>query len=259
MLTIDDILKRLYTIAPFEMAESYDNVGLLVGDKTARVKRGLICLDITRDVVDEAKHSGIDLIISHHPIIFSPIKSVTKQHTPIVFDLIKHGISAIAMHTNLDLANGGVNDVLFNKLELRDKMPLSLDLESDRESMGLVGRLDEYISPDEFAHYVKDKLSANGIRYYPGNRKIKTVAICGGSGGSVLDTAMELGAHAFVTGDIKHDLFMKSQNDRFTLIDAGHYATEVHIVYELVKNLNDYFDDYIFKVAGSGDEKVKYL
>lgn len=258
MLIVNDVVKRLNTIAPFHTAQSYDNVGLLVGDSFDRVRKGIVCLDITADVVDEAKHIGANLIISHHPVIFDPIKSVTRQSSPIVFDMIKHNISAIAAHTNLDVANGGVNDALFKKLKLSNKMPLNKGSENDT-SIGSVGELDEYMSPDEFAVYVKECLSANGVRYTIGDRLIKTVAVCCGSGGDELHSVLQGSIDAFVTGDVKHNIFIDAENNNFTLVDAGHFATEAHIVYDLVMMLNDYFDDYIFKVAKSGDEKVRYI
>ena len=256
MSVVYDIVKKLDSIAPFDTAESYDNVGLLVGDRFDRVSKALVCLDITVDVLDEAKHSDVNLVISHHPVIFDSLKSVTKQNSGIVYDMIRHGISGIAVHTNLDIALGGVNDVLMSKLCLGNRRGLC---SVDDMSMGCVGELDRYMSADEFGLYVKEKLGANGIRYTAGERKIKTVAVCCGSGGFAMEMAMQSRADAFVTGDVKHDVFVTAQNQNFTLVDAGHYATEIHIVDELVKMLNAHFDDCVFMTAKSGGEKVKYI
>lgn len=259
MATVNDVLKIINTIAPFRLAANYDNVGLLVGDSLSNVTKGLVCLDITMDVVNEAKRKDINLIISHHPIIFNPIKSITKQNNPVVYELIKHEISAIAAHTNLDLVNGGVNDVLFDKLELSDKAPLGPTSPVDELSLGRIGVLKSYMLPEDFAIYVKQKLKAKSIKFNAGNRRIKVVAICGGSGGSIMDIVKESKADAYVTGDIKHDVFVRAQNENFTLIDAGHFTTEVSIVGEITKNLNEHFEEDLFMVARTCIEKIQYI
>jgi len=259
MRTVYDVLQKVDQIAPFRYAANNDNVGILAGDRDAYITKCLVCLDITMDVVEEALRMGANLIISHHPAIFDPVNSVTKQATPVVFEMVRNGISAIAVHTNLDLVEGGVNDVLFDTLELVNKGPLGPVGLTDNLSVGRIGSLNHFMRPEEFAAYVKQKVGARGVRYVSGNRRIKTVAVCGGSGGSLMDIVRKSGVDAYVTGDIKHDIFIRAQNERFTLVDAGHYATEAAIVQVLAKQLSASFTDLAFKVADHNTEVVRYI
>lgn len=217
MKTVDEILTVLDGIAPLSTAEEWDNAGFQVGDLEAPVKKALVCLDVTRAALDEAQNIGAELIISHHPLLFSPLSELPADH--LVYQLAAAGISNIAMHTNLDKARGGVNDCLAAVLGLTDV----------REAYGLgrVGTLAAPLSPREFAVKVKTLLGG-AVRVKEGDRPVQTVGLLGGAGGDVLEGDEVAAADAFVTGEIKHHQWLAAP--AVTVVDAGHYATENVVV-----------------------------
>ena len=178
MAVVGDIYNALDAFCPFDVHEQWDNVGLLVGESSAQVTRAAVVLDITPDAVERAHEAGAQLIISHHPVIFHPIKNLG-AHDP-VYLLAKYGMSAICAHTNLDCADGGVNDVLAQCLGLENvrKIP-----SPNAGTMLLrAGELREELSPKQFAELVSQRLCCH-VRYCDGGRSIKRVALCGGAGG----------------------------------------------------------------------------
>ena len=238
-MTVNDIYAYLNEFCPFDTACDFDNVGLLVGDKNATVTKAVIALDCTLDAVNQAIETGAELIITHHPVIFSPLKSVTAES--IVYRLIKNNISVISAHTNLDVADGGVNDCLAATLNL-------CDVETVVADDGFTfrkGVLDTECTPDEFALYVKNALNFSP-RFTVGQGKIKTVAVCGGSGGDMLYDALNAGADALVTAEVKHHVFLDAADIGFTLIDCGHFNTEDVVVKPLKNLLSKKFPDITF-------------
>lgn len=258
MQTVNDVAKKLGQIAPERFAESYDNVGLIIGDETAYVTKALVCHDVTLDVVEEAKKMGANLIVTYHPIIFNPIKKLTYKSDRVAFECMKNDISVIAAHTNFDVCDGGINDVMCAVLGLQNIKPLQ-KIPGENVGYGRIGQLPDFMSPADFASFVKRAFNAQGIRYVPGGRKVKTVAVVGGSGGSFMDDVLAVNADAFVTGDLKHNLFISAYTHRLTLIDAGHYATEAPGVMMLCERLSRCFDDLAFRLAEASVEKVRYL
>ncbi|MDR2656075.1 MAG: Nif3-like dinuclear metal center hexameric protein [Oscillospiraceae bacterium] len=259
MRTVEEIYLKLDQIAPFRHAASYDNCGVLVGDAEAKVTKAVVTLDISLDVVEEAKRKGANLIISHHPVIFDPLKAVTKQNSPAVYEMVKNGINAVCAHTNFDLAEGGTNDILFEMLDLTEPKPLGPTSPVTQLSLGRIGKLERFMSPIEFVNYVKKSLFVGGVRFTLGSRSIKNVAICGGSGGSLYEIAHDSDVDAFVTGDVKHDIFVKAQNDGFTLVDAGHFSTEAGFIDVIIEKLSKSFGDLAFARAEACVNPVKYL
>ena len=225
MLTVKEIEERLYEKCPRDLAQSWDNVGLLVGSRSSPVERALVALDITGEVADEAIAKGCGLIVAHHPLIncnWTPVQTIT-DGTPqgrLLLKLIRHGISAICMHTNLDSAEGGVNDALAAALGLTDVGPLSED------GIGRVGTLPEEMDLAAFAGYVKERLGANGVRYADGGRRVRRVAVGGGACGEYGDLALSLGCDTFVTADVKYNGFLDAPDKGLNLLDAGHFPTE---------------------------------
>lgn len=237
MIKANDIFRFLDTLAPFDTRFSWDNAGLLVGDADAVVEKIGLCLDITPAVVAQAESQGVSLIVSHHPVIFSPIKKVLAGS--VVYDLIRHGITAICAHTNLDMAAGGVNDTLANKLGLSDLRPLA-----DDESplpLARIGKLDHAYAPRELAEKVKRDLACGGVRFVEGGSPIETVALCGGAGADLLIAAKAAGAHALITGEAKHHELLLAKEMGITLIDGGHFCTEHGVVYTLHEKLTAAF------------------
>lgn len=258
MITVFDIFKYIDGIAPFNTAMDFDNVGILVGDEKDNVKKCVVALDITKDVVNEAVNIGANLIISHHPIIFNPLKQLSADSIPYL--LAKSGVSAICAHTNLDMAAFGVNSCLAELLEIKNTTALSLyKTKSEELPMGLVGELCKYYSCDEFAKFVKEKLNCEGIRYTATERKIKRVALCSGSGGDLIGEVIKKNADAFITGEIKHhEILLAGEND-ICVVDAGHFKTEDVVILPLVNKLSDKFDSVEFIKSSVCTDKINYI
>lgn len=227
------IFETLCNMAPISLAMPYDNAGFLLGDRQAEVTKAVVCLDATLNAVEYAEKVGAQLIISHHPIIFEPLKAITAQENPRVYKCLKMGISVISMHTNMDSATGGVNDCLAAALGLKNVTPIE-----DGEGFSFrKGTLAEEMSADGLARFAKSRLGG-AIRYTDGGKPISTVAVCGGSGGDYYRLAEESGADALVTADVKHSYFVGAADRGFTLIDAGHFHTENTLVEPLAKRLS---------------------
>lgn len=234
---IYDFLDEKYD---FSSALEYDNVGLLVGDGREKVTGVLVCLDLTDEAISEAVNCGANLIITHHPVIFDPLKSVTEQ--TLVYRLIRNGISVISAHTNLDQADGGVNDALASAIGL-------INVEKVLDSEGFAYRVGEYeeaLTSEELAKKVGESLSVP-VKYVGDSAFIKRVAVCSGSGGSMLSEVANIGVDAYVTADIKHNVFMDVHAFGITLIDAGHFNTEDIIVDPICEELEKAFPDISVK------------
>lgn len=223
-------------IAPFDKALSYDNVGLLVGDKNSEVNRILLSLDITYEVIEEAVAEKAQLIFSHHPVLFEPIKSVNENDK--VYKLIKNNIAALCAHTNLDIAEDGLNDILFNMLELQEMKWLSFD---NSQAIGRWGILPKQTTVKEFAFKVKELLGSNVVRYVEGSHYVKNVAVITGAGGSDYKTALLCGADTLITGDAKYHSFIDAYELGFNIIEAGHFSTENIILPVIKKKLENKF------------------
>ena len=238
-MNIKDILNFLNDIAPIESACDFDNVGLLVGDINNTVSSCVISLDCTQKTVDAAIENGAQLIITHHPVIFNPLKKVLKND--IVYRLIENGISVISMHTNLDIAENGVNTVLAKTLALINVVSVS-----DESGFSIkIGELNNTLSADDFANYVKAKL--NSPLKYSGENNVKRVAVCSGSGADFLFLAKENCADALVTSECKHHLFNQAVEKDMVLVDAGHFNTEDIIIEPLCEMLKKEFPCINFK------------
>lgn len=229
-MKIKEMLRFLYTVAPKELACDFDNVGLLVGDEDTEIKGILVSLDCFDEVIDRAEDLGANLIVTHHPIIFEGLKSVTADS--LVYKLISKNISVISMHTNLDQTDGGVNDALCDALGL-------YDVETVTANDGFLirkGYLDSPEDPYDFARHIKEALGGS-VKFTAGNRNITTVAVCSGSGGDFLYDAVSCGADALVTADVKHHTFLSAAKYGISLYDAGHFNTEDPIVSVLCRDI----------------------
>ena len=234
MIQLSKIIKELEVLAPSSLKFPWDNVGLLVGDENQKISRVFVCLDITHENVRSAIAFGADLIVSHHPLIFDPLKSITESTLTggIVRALIQNNISAFCMHTSFDMADGGMNDILAQKLGLSDIRKFTPDecIGENGEvldGIGRVGVLERPLDLEDFIIHVKETLGSKALKY-TGNlsEMVKTVAICSGSGGSELYAAYNSGADAYVTADLKHDHGRIATELGLPIIDAGHFETE---------------------------------
>lgn len=229
MAKVKDFYGYLNSIAPFETQEDWDNSGMLVGDMNAEVKKAAVVLDITHEEIKKAKAIGADLIISHHPVIFNPIKSVTNGSVP--YELVASSINALCCHTPLDIADGGTNDSL---AEL-----LGINVTRADDPILRLGTV-EPTTAQELAGKIANTLNTK-VRYADAGKTIKKIAICTGAGCSLIEAAGEI--DAFITGDASHHNFLDCIQAGITLIAAGHYETEIIVVPVLVKKLQAQFPD----------------
>lgn len=238
-MTVKDIYDYLDALCPFDSALDFDNAGLLIGSYNSPVEKAVVSLDCTKAAVKQAKDMRAELIITHHPVIFGGIKAISSDS--IYSDLIKSGINVISAHTNLDSADGGVNDCLVKTLGLENtKKIVCADGFSFRR-----GSLPFETSPAALAKYAGEKLNFSP-RFVEGNTVIKTVAVCGGSGGDFLQQAYDAGCEAYITAECKHHVFIQAENLGITLIDCGHFATEDVVTEPLKNNLQAAFPDIVF-------------
>lgn len=223
MSTVRDIEKALFDWAPQELAASWDNVGHLVGEPDAEAKKVLVALDITETVVQEAIDCGADVIVAHHPVIncaWHPVQRVRSDDAQgrMLIAMIRNGISAICMHTNLDAADGGVNDALAEKLGLTNLEMLN------EEKIGRIGTLKSQLPLVEFVRFVVESLACNGLRYVDNGKAVHRVAVGGGACSGYIAQAIANGCDTFVTSDLKYNDFLDTKE--INLVDAGHFPTE---------------------------------
>lgn len=238
MATVKEIADYLGQIAPPELKLDFDNVGLLVGRPGAAVSSVLVALDITDEVIAEAVSQGAELIAAHHPLFFEGPKSIvdTDLTGRKIISLLSNGISAICMHTNLDAAEGGVNDVLAEKLGAKVIGVLN---ETDR-----IGRVAELPAILDFPTFLKNicaSLQSRGLRYHDAGRPVQRIGVCGGAGGQDVFAAFEKGCDTYVTADIKYHQFLLAKELGLNLVDADHFCTENVIVPVLAERLSDKF------------------
>lgn len=246
MATVREIFAYFEEHVPTSMKMESDNPGFLVGDGNRTVNKVLLALDITDAVIEEAKQIGAELILSHHPLFFS-IKSASTEDLigRKIVAMLSNNISAICLHTNLDSVDGGVNDALMHTLEIPVEAvldPAGVDANGMPYGLGRIGSIAE-MPLGEFLLIVKSKLACNGLRYISGGKPVHKVAVCGGSGGSLLDLVAKNGCDTYVTADIKHSVFLDARAMGINLIDAGHYSTENVVIPVLRDMLNQTFPE----------------
>lgn len=264
MIKVGDIFEYLNELAPVSLKMDFDNVGLLVGDAAENVSKCLISLDITDEVIDEAALIGADLIVSHHPLIFNAVKSVTADDLVgrKIITLVRNNISAICMHTNLDIANGGVNDALMAALSVQPQRWLELcgtDENGNAVGCGRIGELEHPMQFESFLKLCKTALNANGLRYHYAGKSVKKLAVMGGSGGSSLMDAVSAGCDTYVTSDIKYNSFLDAKELDINLIDADHFCTENVIVPALADKLSAKFSDVEFSVSSVHKQTAQFF
>lgn len=252
MTKVQDILQFIESLAPVELKADWDNVGLLCGSSQKEVRKILVALDPFNHVCEEAVAWGADLLVTHHPLIFQPLSSVTDKSTVgrAVMTLLGGGVAAINAHTNLDCAAGGVNDTLANVLGLTDVAVIG-----DAQLLR-AGRFDS--SLPMFLTHVKERLGCDGLRYADGGKPVSRVAVGGGSCGSELQTVLDAGCDTFVTADVKYNQFWDAKELGLNLIDAGHFATENPVIPVLAAKLQKQFPDIEVKISQTHRDCMKY-
>ena len=230
-------------LAPVQTALSYDNVGLLIGDAQKEITRVLLALDITPETVAEAADFGAQMILSHHPVIFNPYRRITPESydTAAAMAVIRQDMAALCMHTNLDLARGGVNDALAQALGLEEIR----QVEADADGLLRVGLLPKAMPVRDFALLVKTALGCPGLWYCDAGRPVQRVAVCGGAGGGDAETALALasGADVYVSAEFRHHITLQAQYRGLSLVDAGHFYTERPVLAALAAYLRSTLPD----------------
>ena len=248
-MKVIELYRYLDSHIPSSLSCAWDNDGLMCcPDENDEVRKVLVTLDVTDDAIARAKDIGANVILSHHPLIFKGIKSLSQNGvvSSRAIELIKAGITVMSFHTRLDAVDGGVNDVLALTLGIEDAEPFG------EEGIGRIGELDTPVSLDEFANLVKERLSAPNVTYSGGGRDVFKVAVLGGSGADDLSAAIAAGADTYVSGTLSyHDMADAPDND-INLIEAGHFHTEdpvCDVLAELVWSADEsietvYFNSY---------------
>lgn len=251
-ITVQHVTEIMNRIAPRQLAEEWDNPGLLVGSFDSEVKKIFVCLDVTDKTIKAAVDFGANLIISHHPIIiFNAVKNF-RTDLPLgnkLQTLMKNDISVFAAHTNLDSVQGGVNDVLAEKLGLVD-----IKTFEGEDTLGRIGKLPEKMTAKDFAMHVKKSLNCEFVRLVEaGDFLIEKVGLCGGAGGDIMSKAKFHGAQAFVTGDVRYHEAHNAIDTKIHLIDAGHFPTEFPIVHVLAEMLATEFKKLSYEIEIAED------
>ena len=255
MTTVLDILQFIESIAPPSLKMEGDNVGLLCGRGDKEVKTVLVALDPFPSVCREAAEENADLLVTHHPIIHGTISAVTDQTTfgQAILELCAHGISAVNAHTNLDCADGGVNDTLAARIGLSDiqKIP------ADPYGLLRMGQV-EAQSLEAFLPKVKSVLGCAGLRYADGGKQVHKVAVGGGSCGSELAAVVAAGCDTFVTADVKYNQFWDAKMLGVHMIDAGHFHTENPVVAVLAAKIQAAFPNVQVKISKKHTDCMKF-
>ena len=262
MITVNDILQFVETLAPRSMKMEWDNVGLLCGSRKTEVTKVLVALDPFEGVCREAAQWGAEVIITHHPLIFRPLPNVTDE-TSIgrgIMLLCRHGISAVNAHTNLDCAPGGVNDVLAHTLGLENIAvirPSGVDAEGREWGLLRMGETEE-TTLSAFLERVKVSLRCEGLRYVDGGKSVQKVAVGGGSCADGMLEALAAGCDTFVTADVKYNQFWDAKDLGLNLIDAGHFHTENPVVAVLADQIAARFPEIEVKISKSHWDCVNF-
>ncbi len=260
-VSVYDIYNYLDSLYPFNSQEKWDNSGLLVDNIYMECSSVLLSLDIDYRACFRAYCYGAELIISHHPVIFEPLKKLRCAEP--VYYLVRNDIAAICMHTNLDKAAGGTNGVILRKLREQfdfEKEPEMFESCGDGYGFGYVCDLDREVDTEEFGRVLKEIFGCEVVRFNSNhNKNVKRFAFCSGSGGSMLELAAEKDCDAYITGDVKHDVWIDSNNKGITVFDCGHFHTENLVLEELRYVLEQKFPQIEFIIDDSPADPVSYI
>ena len=247
-MKVKDIIKVIEDFAPLSIQEGWDNSGLCIGSPEDPVTSVLMGLDCTPELVDEAVACGADMIVTHHPLIFSGLKKISPEDKvgEAVMKAIKAGISIYAAHTNADKVIAGVSGAMARRLGLKDVT--ILDEDGDDTGLGVVGNLPEPMSSQEALAFVKERFGLKVLKSSrPIDGQVCRVALCGGSGGSLIKAARRSGAQLYISGDISYHNFFTE--DGFMIMDIGHYESEIEIVDILFSLIKKNFPTFAVRIT----------
>lgn len=264
MAKVREVVRFLDEKAPFSYQMDYDNAGFLLGKENSEVSCVLVALDLTQEVLEEAIEKQVDLIVTHHPLIWNKLSALTDQDIVgrKILTLLEHGIAVISAHTNLDAVEGGVNSELARLLKLKDPLPLhedGVDLLGRSYGIGRVGERGEGVTTlDAFAAEVKVALCLEGLRLLDAGRPVLRVAVGGGACGGMLADVLRHNCDTFVSSEFKHDAYLEARALGINLIDAGHYGTEAIVCPVLADWLHTAFPDLLIKISSCQREVFSY-
>ena len=238
-LTVRGVIELLERWAPVSLAEEWDNCGFQIGDPNAPVECVAVGLDVSSGFLDFAKGVSAQMAVTHHPAIFSPLKTIDLSHptTRLLAGFLRQGIALASFHTNLDSAKDGVNDILADLLGLEDTEAL-IPASEPGLGLGRIGRLRQPQKGTEYIKFVSKQLNNTSLFYAgPLDGHLERAALCGGSGSSLFEAALDRGAQVFVTGEVKHSVARAAEEAGVLVIDAGHFHTEHPVVERLASYL----------------------
>ena len=240
-MKIRELYNYLNEIAPFNNQDKSDNAGLLVGDYDAEVWKILVCLDVTKSVVSEAVDKGINLIIAHHPLMYRPISKILSNDP--LHTLVRNNISLIAAHTNLDVAVGGIADLMLARLGLPKSEIVLLPINPDGSGYGRIVELDSPVSAKDLAEKCKSAFDCTVVRYVDSGKALSRIGVSSGGAKESVEVALRAGCDAFICGEVSHDRMIFAADYGLTLIEAGHFHTEDIFCEDLVDRLKSRFKE----------------
>ncbi len=251
MQRIADVVEYLDQFASPELAEDWDNTGLLVGDPNSEVQRIMTCLTVTPETVAEAVKRKADLIVTHHPLPFRPLRQITTGEPTgrMLWDLIRSGISVYSPHTRFDSTSDGINAQLARRLGLANVQPIQPPAKLPAETnlgAGRIGNLGVAVAATDWVARVKQEFRLESLQWSgEPDWVVRNVAIACGSGGSLLDAAIELGCDAFLTGETSFHTCLAARAAHVVLVTVGHFTSERFAVEWLADHLREQFDRLI--------------
>lgn len=263
MKKIKDIIRIMEEFAPKTLKEDFDNVGLMVGDRNKEVKKILLALDCTLDVIKEAKEKSVDLIITHHPLIFRKPSSITTD-TLIgkkIIELIKNDISLYSSHTNLDSAENGLNETIVNILgySTNELIEVNKMARNDNEGLGRIVRLEDFIKLEDLIEDIKEKLNVKSLKVVKGCEKVKNIAIINGSGSDFFEKAYKKGADCIITGDTTYHYASDYKELGVSIIDTGHFSSEWIVFLQVINKLTDKLQDIEILISTKSEDPYTFV
>ena len=260
-MVVKDIMDAMEELAPSNLKESYDNVGLMIGSEDKDVKKVLLALDCTKEVVEEAIHNKVDLIITHHPLIFRKPSRIVKEDLQgyKIIELIKNDISLYSSHTNLDSTKGGINEEIVKILGFNESYIIEKSNYSEDAGIGRIVTLEEYIDVKDIIESIKTNLGVNSLRAVIAKNKVKKIAIINGSGESFISKAVSLGADCIITGDTSYHFASDYKELGITILDPGHFPTEWLVFLKVMKQIEDKFKDKEFIHSTKNQDPYTYI
>lgn len=247
-MKVKDIISVIEDFAPLSIQEKWDNCGLCIGSPEDSVSSILLGLDCTPELVDEAIACGADMIVTHHPLIFSGLKKISADDLvgAAVIKAVRAGISIYAAHTSADKVLAGVSGAMAARLGLKDVR--ILDEDGEGTGLGVVGDLPEPLTAEQAVELVKERFSLKVIKSSrPVQGEIRRIAMCGGSGGSLIGAAKAAGAQLYISGDISYHNFFTPEG--FMLMDIGHYESEIEILDILFSLIRKKFPTFAVRIT----------